>query len=183
MNKNEDETGDEVFQSREIDEDDLILQLGKVALLGFVRSVEEELIFSLKDFKDCKSGAREVVAMGCKVGILVRDEEAEYRPSLYEDLQINNEDGVVDSHNITFVLKIIQEKLAGSYLAHLSTGNKEERCFFKKCVRGNQNPSTCNRSWKCAHVCKRYECGGSTYHHQPSCKSHEIGRGKHQTLH
>ncbi|XP_030835385.1 uncharacterized protein LOC100890694 [Strongylocentrotus purpuratus] len=134
MNENEDATGDAVFQSREVDEDDLILQLGKVALLGFVRSDEEELIFRLKDFEDCKSGAREVVAMGCKVGILVRDEEAEYRPTLYEDLEINNEDGVVDSHNITFVLKIIQEKLAGSYLAYLSTGNEEERCFFKKCV-------------------------------------------------
>nr|XP_054773834.1 uncharacterized protein LOC129281935 [Lytechinus pictus] len=127
-----DET-DGVFQPS-IDEDDLILELGNVALLGFIRSAEEELIFRMKDFEVCKSGAKEVVAMGCKVGILVRDEEAEYRPIIYEDFEINNEGGVVDSRNITFVLKIIQEKLAGTYLAHLSTGNEEEKDFFKKCV-------------------------------------------------
>ena len=114
--------------------DDLLLELGKVGLMGFIRSEEEELIFRKLDFQGCKPGADEIITRGCKVGIITRDGEAEYKPVLYADLEINNDDSDDYAHSISFVLKIFQEKLAGLYLAHLAVGCEEEQQLFKTYV-------------------------------------------------
>ena len=76
-----------------------LLDLGKVALKGFLKSEKEELNFTEKDFECCGSNVQ-IIDWGCKNGILFREDD---------NLTVN----------IRFILKIFQEKLAGMYLAHL----------------------------------------------------------------
>ena len=86
-----------------------LLDLGKVALNGFLKSENEELLFTPKDFEACESKGS-IVEWGCKSGFLFRDDDQE-TPGL--------ESNYNEGQNIRFTLKIFQEKLAGVYLAHL----------------------------------------------------------------
>ena len=100
----EDETGD-VRGSRRGKKSDqnknnaFLLDLGKVALNGFMKSEKEELKFTERDFDTCGSKLK-VIEWGCKNGILFREDES-------------------TTVIIRFTLKIFQENLAGRYLASL----------------------------------------------------------------
>ncbi|XP_071485179.1 uncharacterized protein [Diadema antillarum] len=127
----------------------LLTELGKVALEGFFRPLDEsqteELIFSRRDFQNCKPSAEDVIRGGCKIGILYRDAEAEYRPTKYEELEINNEDIDNSARTLYFVLKIFQEKLSGKCLAQLSKDNDQEFMRHVKSIQSMQRATDlCN---------------------------------------
>ena len=79
-----------------------LLDLGKVALNGFLKSDVEELIFTQEDFEKYESAVT-IIDWGCEHGILCREEDY--------DTDVGC--------TIRFTLKIFQEKVAGMYLAHL----------------------------------------------------------------
>ena len=113
--------------------DEFLLELGKVGLRGFKRSVEEELLFNETDFEGCKFEARTMIEQGYNNGILVSD--TDYLPRSYEDLEIINDGRKNLDTSISFVLKIFQEKLAGMYLSHSLIDEHckqiEQNKFFK----------------------------------------------------
>ena len=89
-------------RDKEIDQTankEYLLDIGKVALNGFLKSKDEELTFTQKDFDSCLSNLR-VIDWGCINGILFREDNGK-------------------TVHISFILKIFQEKLAGMYLANL----------------------------------------------------------------
>ena len=105
---------------------DILLEFGKVALKGLMRSNENELIFTYSDFHEFKLQAKAIVYMGFEMGILSRE---------YYEITIVNPDtspAEDEETSIRFVLKIFQEKLAAMYLIHLwRCGGGEKDCFNK----------------------------------------------------
>ncbi|XP_038069500.1 uncharacterized protein LOC119738658 [Patiria miniata] len=108
-----------------LQQESLVLELGKVALEGFFGDAEEELIFSEEDFSRC-SHRFQVIEQGLRVGLLSRDGESSMQPQNYEDLGMDGQRPST-KRDISFVLKSIQEKCAGRYLAHLLECGEEER--------------------------------------------------------
>ncbi|XP_072171264.1 uncharacterized protein [Diadema setosum] len=90
-------------------EEFLFDQLGKVALMGFFREMDGELLFSEDDFTKCCKSPREVIEKGCLAGLLTRDDDVNADP--WED--------EAELRLISFVLKTVQEMFAGRYLARL----------------------------------------------------------------
>ncbi|XP_054755021.2 NLR family CARD domain-containing protein 4-like [Lytechinus pictus] len=84
-------------------------QLGKVALLGFFREKDGELLFSEEDFDKCTKSPSEVIDQGCIAGLITRDDDVSADP--WEEQSC--------IRNISFVLKTVQEMFAGRYLARL----------------------------------------------------------------
>ncbi|XP_071796702.1 NACHT, LRR and PYD domains-containing protein 3-like [Asterias amurensis] len=94
---------------------ELFLELGKVALEGFLGGHEEEIIFSESDFSS--SNGPQIIEQGLRVGFLYRDEVSSFVPHSYQEL---TESLTLSPHrNISFVLKSFQEKFAGKHLAYL----------------------------------------------------------------
>ncbi|XP_022085042.1 baculoviral IAP repeat-containing protein 1f-like isoform X2 [Acanthaster planci] len=106
-----------------LDPEKLVLELGKVALNGFFGDVTEELIFSEEDFSRCSNQAQ-VILQGLRAGVLSRDGDSNVRPQNFEDLGLKGQKPST-TRDISFILKSIQEKCAGKYLAHLlDSGDK-----------------------------------------------------------
>ncbi|XP_022084773.1 uncharacterized protein LOC110976093 [Acanthaster planci] len=113
------DTVSEVFEPEE-----LVLELGKVGLEGFLGGVAEELIFSEEDFYRCSNQVK-VLEQGLRIGFLSRDADSSIRPQTYQELQIKGHKPST-KRDISFILKSIQEKCAGKYLAHLLEGGNED---------------------------------------------------------
>ncbi|XP_022084772.1 uncharacterized protein LOC110976092 [Acanthaster planci] len=117
--------------------DELVLELGKVALKGFLGGVSEELHFCEEDFTCC-SDKKNVIEQGLLIGLLTRDADSRIRPQTLEELQL---EGRTESHrgDISFILKSIQEKCAGKYLAHLlETGDEDSFTNYLQKVDNDQ---------------------------------------------
>lgn len=84
-------------------------QLGKVALLGFFREKDGELLFSEEDVDKCTKSSSEVIEQGCLAGLLTKDDDVSTDP--WEEQS--------SVRNISFVLKTVQEMFAGRYLSRL----------------------------------------------------------------
>ena len=83
-----------------------LFDLGKVALCGYIGEDVDRVYFSEYDFKLCGSEAKTILSRGLETGILIQ--ETNYGGTIH---------GKKKAHNISFVLKIFKEKLAGMYLA------------------------------------------------------------------
>ena len=91
-------------------EEFLFDQLGKIALLGFFRQIDGELLFSEQDFMRCTKSPNEVIEKGCIAGLITMDDDVQVAP--WEDES--------EIRNISFVLKTVQEMFAGRYLGRLA---------------------------------------------------------------
>ncbi|XP_033630711.1 uncharacterized protein LOC117292684 [Asterias rubens] len=113
---------------------ELFLELGKVALEGFLGGPEEEIIFSESDFS--KSNGTQIIEQGLRVGFLYRDEVSSFRPQSYKELTESLSAKLTESRklspdkNISFVLKSFQEKFAGKHLAYLCDGDESSCQLF-----------------------------------------------------
>ncbi|XP_022084771.1 uncharacterized protein LOC110976090 [Acanthaster planci] len=119
------------------DPDQLVLELGKVALEGFLGGISEELIFSEEDFTRCSDNVQ-VIEQGLRVGFLSRDVDSRIRPQKFEELQLEGQKPS-PRRDISFILKSIQEKCAGKYLAHLlETGDEDSFTNYLQKVDNDQ---------------------------------------------
>ena len=100
---------------RNIDNSDFLLDLGQVALSGFIEEDVDRVVFGETDFKSCMNVAGVVLERGLETGILIRD--TSHRQTLSSKKEVEN---------ISFVLKIFQESLAGKFLAQELSRNNED---------------------------------------------------------